>query len=360
MKIAVLGANGFIGGRLVEQCVLEGWAEVRPIVRSFASLARLARFDLDCQIADASDQSALEKVFSGCEAVIHLVLGDPDVILGTLDPVYLAAQQAGVQRIVYMSSASVHGLAPEPGTNEESPLSSNQVLIYNNAKVRAEQRLLALRKQGKVELVMLRPGIVFGPRSRWVSDFVEALPVGRAYLLNEGQGICNSIYVDNLLHAIRLALTSTEADGQAFLVGDREMVTWLDFYRPFAEALGMDLEAIVRLPIPVFERGLRDRLEGVRVSRSFQSAMPIFPTKLKQAVKGALSGWNQGPMPSNWRLRGKSEPQISQEIALLQSCSYKLPSTKAEKLLGYEPPITFSEGCQRSIGWLQFAGYLSP
>jgi 2-alkyl-3-oxoalkanoate reductase len=360
LKIAVLGANGFIGGRLVEQCVLEGWAEVRPIVRSFASLARLARFDLDCRIADASDQSALEKAFSGCDAVIHLVLGDPDVILGTLDPVYFAAQQVGVRRIVYMSSASVHGLAPEPGTSEESPLSSNQVLIYNNAKVRAEERLLDLRKQGKVELVMLRPGIVFGPRSRWVSELAEALILGRAYLLNEGRGVCNSIYVDNLLHGIRLALTRAEADAQAFLVGDRETVTWLDFYRPFAEALGIEQDKILRLPTPAFERSLRDRFEGVRVSRPFQSAMPLLPVKLKQAVKGALSGWNQGPMPSPWQLRGRTEPYITQEMALLQSCNYKLPSTRAEKLLGYEPTITFAEGCRRSVGWLQFAGYLSP
>lgn len=359
MKIAVLGANGFIGGRLVEQCVLEGWAEVRPVVRSFASLARLSRFNLDCRIADATDQAALEKAFSGCEAVVHLVLGDPDVILGTLDPVYWAAQKAGVQRIVYMSSASVHGQTPELGTNEESLLRTDQLLAYNNAKVRAEQQLLTLRKQGKVELVMLRPGIVFGPRSRWVSDLADALIGGRAYLLDEGKGICNSIYVDNLLQAIRLALTSVEADGQAFLVGDRETVTWLDFYRPFAEALSINLDSVARLPTPAFERGLRDRLEGVRVSRPFQSVMPAFPTKLKQAVKGALSGWNQGPLPSPWQLRGTSGPQVTQEIALLQSCSYKLPIAKAEKLIGYEPPISFAEGCRRSVGWLQFAGYLS-
>lgn len=359
MKIAVLGANGFIGGRLVEQCTLEGWAEARPVVRSFSSLARLSRFNLDCRIADARDQSALEKAFSGCDTVVHSVVGDPDVILATLAPAYQAAQQVGVRRIVYMSSASVHGQAPEPGTNETSPLSTNQALSYNNAKVQAEQQLLALRKQGKVELVMLRPGIVFGPRSRWVSDLADELLTRKAYLLNEGRGICNSIYVDNLLFAIRLALTNAEADGHAFLVGDRETVTWLDFYRPFAEALGVDLDSIVRLPTPVFERGLRDRLEGVRVSRSFQSAMPLFPNKLKQAVKGALSGWSQGSLPSLWRLRGITQPQVTQEIALLQSCNYKLPLTKAEKLLGYEPPCTFSEGCCRSIGWLQFAGYLS-
>src|SRR5438093_899750 len=105
LKLAILGANGFIGSRAVELFHLSGLAEVRPIVRSFNSLARLSRFDLDCRIADACDEAALRAAFEGCDAVLHSVAGDAATILGSLTPVYRAAQQAGVKRFIYLSSA---------------------------------------------------------------------------------------------------------------------------------------------------------------------------------------------------------------------------------------------------------------
>ncbi len=48
---------------------------------------------------------------------------------------------------------------------------------------------------------------------------------------------------------------------------------------------------------------------------------------------------------------------MTEERALLHRCRYKLPSRKAEAMLGYEPEISFAEGCRRSVGWLAFAGY---
>src|SRR5436309_1062033 len=81
-----------------------------------------------------------------------------------------------------------------------------------------------------VELFILRPGIVVGPRSYWISSFASSLICGAAYLVNQGQGICNSIYVDNLIQAIYLAATVPQADGHAFLVGDEETIRWADLY----------------------------------------------------------------------------------------------------------------------------------
>ena len=189
IKVAVVGANGFIGTRIVEMFTLNCFAEVRPVVQNYSSLARASRFNLDSRVADAFDQKALEAAFQGCDVVVHAVAGDIKTVLGTLRPVYGAAQKAGVHRLVYLSSASVHGQAPQPGTDEDSVLSDRQVLPYNNAKVRAERALSQLRSQGDVEIVILRPGIVFGPRSSWVSNFADHLLSGNAALLNRGQGI---------------------------------------------------------------------------------------------------------------------------------------------------------------------------
>ena len=262
VRVAVLGASGFIGSRLVERFHLEGIAEVRPIARRVASLAGPSRFRLDSRIADGFDREALAEAFADCEIVVHAVAGAPWVILGTLEPANEAAQRAGVRRLVYLSCASVHGQTPARGTTEESALSDRQAIPYNSAKVRADRRLRRLRARGTVELVLLRPGIVFGPRSTWVSSFADALLEGTANLVERGRGICNSLYVDNLIEGIRGAMRAPGVDGEAFLLGDRERMTWADLYRPIAAALGFDLESIrdaVTLRASRLARGLLRR-----------------------------------------------------------------------------------------------------
>jgi hypothetical protein len=63
------------------------------------------------------------------------------------------------------------------------------------------------------------------------------------------------------------------------------------------------------------------------------------------------------PEPSPWEKPSPPTPTVSLEKALLHSCRYKLPWQKAKEKLGYEPVVSFSEGCRRSVGWLAFAGY---
>ena len=361
IKFAVVGANGFIGARITEMFALREDVKVRPIVRGYASLARASRFDLELRIADAFDQETLQIAFQGCDVVVHTVAGDIKTILGTLTPVYQAAQKAGVQRLVYLSSASVHGQAPQPGTDETSALSDQQVLPYNNAKVQAEWTLSELRNQGDVELVVLRPGIVFGPRSSWVINFADALLTGRASLHNRGEGICNSIYVDNLVHAIYLSATQPSIDREVFLLGDQECVTWADLYRPIVTALGYELSD---LPEGVISKQARkqkpswfERLEPIRVSKPVQGLLSIVPHKFRVAAYRAYETilepqGDSSPIPSEDR-----QPVISLEMAMLYSCKYKLLHRKAARILGYQPPVSFHEAIRRTIGWLAFAGH---
>lgn len=358
LKLAILGANGFIGGRLVEFLHLTGEYKVCPIVRNFPGLARLARFDLDWRIADARDEGALKKAFEGCDLLVHAVTGDEKMIADTLAPVYRAAQSRKIKRMVYLSSASVHGQDPDPGTDENSALHENHPLAYNNAKVNAERKLLQLRAQGDVELIMLRPGIVFGPRSRWVSTLAEELLAGTAYLVDGGSGICNSIYVDNVIHAIRLSfLADNSADKSANLIGDRERVTWKDFYCAIAKGLGISEATIANLKPPVFERKWKRHLGALRSSAPVQAVLPFFPQRSKTAVKAAISAWRQNGENSPWQSPVQAAPVATQELALLHQCRWQFPFEKARRTIGYEPVISFAEGCRRSIEWLKFAGY---
>ena len=358
-KVAILGANGFIGSRAVELFHLGGLADVRPVVRSLNALARLSRFDLDCRVADCHDQEGLRAALAGCEAVIHSIAGDPSAICSSVTPVYRAAQAAGVRRLVYLSSASVHGQAPPPGTDEKTPLSDRQPIAYNNAKVWAERQLSRLRAAGAMELAILRPGIVTGPRSNWQFRFAADLLAGTAYWLDDGRGICNSLYVDNLIHALHLALTAPGADGQAFLVGDQETVTWADLYRPIADALGFDPAQLPNVDYIPRRRSWRELARAVESSMPGRTVASLIPKRVRRAVRVAMA---PAPPPgvSPWTCQlspAQLIPQATLEMSLLYRCAWKLPDSKARKVLGYRPSVTFAEGCRRTVGWLDFAGF---
>lgn len=354
--IAIIGASGFIGTRLVEVFYLGGMAQVRPIVRHFTSLARLSRFELDCRMADARDEAALTKAFEGCDAVVNTAIGDAPTIEGIIEPVWKACVAARVRRLVYLSSGSVHGQAPAQGTDEMTPLSDQQWHWYNNAKVRAEWKLAELRKTGGVESVVLRPTIVFGPRSRWVWDAAKEIANGHACLLEGGKGICNTIYVDNLVNAIQLAIDKPTAAGKTFLVGDEETVAWRDFYAPICQ----HLNAVEPASVPAREMtAIREfsLVEKVRGISGMQKVLPLIPDPLKRAVKGALSGWSEEEKPSPWRLRQARPIELSSEMNALQQCQWRLPHQRAAEGLGYRAPVSFEEGMRRSLAWLDFAGF---
>jgi nucleoside-diphosphate-sugar epimerase len=358
VKVAVLGAGGFVGSRAIELFHLTGAFDVRPVVRRPASLAAAARFQLDCRLADALDSRQLEQAFRGCDALLHLATGDPRMITGSVRPVHEAAARAGIRRIVYMSSASVHGQAPDPDTTEETRLHQRHAVAYNNAKVAAEREWRRLQRRGGPEMVVLRPAIVFGPRSRWIASCANDLLTGRAYLIGGGRGVCNTIYVDNLLHAARLALTVPQAAGGTFFVGDRERITWLDFYRPIADALGIDPAAIAMLDeAPDFHPGLRDRLRALKSTRPAQFGLRFTPPRLKRSVKAALSAWRATDALPGSGAVAAAGPQPTLEMTLLHRCSWQLSWAKAAATLGYEPIVSVADGMRRSIGWLRFAGY---
>lgn len=359
MRVGVVGASGFIGKRALELLPDLGYA-VRPIVRSATSLQTLPGPGSDNVIANALDQRSLEHAFAGCDVILHSILGSPGLIRGAIEPLYQAAQRAGVKRIIYLSTMCVHTQAPPPGTTEESAFILRQPFPYNSAKIAAEHQLLKLRRAGDVEVVIFRPGIVFGPRSRWITDLAQALTDGSVYLVQDGQSICNTTYVDNLIHGIHLAIPMAAADQQAFFVGEHETVTWEDFYRPFAIAFGIDPNAIARLDIPSFappkwQKQLRARIQD---SVIVQKALVQIDENWKQNLKSLVRRSPPTSTPAQTRTVSQPRPPVmSREMASLQQCHYKLPLTKAQSILGYEPISSFPEACEHTIRWLAAEGY---
>jgi nucleoside-diphosphate-sugar epimerase len=354
MKVAIIGASGFVGLRLVERLHLSGLAEVVPIVHAYRSLAVLARFNLPWRVVDSTDAVQLAGALQGCDYVVHAALGDPAQIVRLAEALYPAAARAGVLRIVALSSAAVHGLRPAEGTDEATPPLYRQPSDYNTAKAAAERILGRARKSGQVELVQVRPGIIHGPRSRLVATVARQLLDDTAYLLDDGQGICNAVGIDNLVDAIWLALTQPEADREIFLVNDRERVTWREFYAAIAEAVGIDLDRVHHVSPPAFTKSASERLARFAAHATVMAAMPLVPARVKRLAKSAAAAWPAPRAVSGWTLPERAPPTPSEEMCQLQRCRWRYPTAKAERLLGYAPALTFREGMGRTASWLEF------
>lgn len=350
-RIAVLGGSGFVGTRLLEKWLLGGTHDVRVIVRSPASLARMARFALPAwEQADIFDAPALARSIEGCDAMVHAIVGDGAQIVAAAQAAVEACRAAGVRRLVYLSSASVHGQSPPPGTNDFSALRDDQPSEYNNAKVRAER---VLRDASGVEVVILRPGIVYGPRCQWFVGMPRALRSGQAFLVEGGQGFCNHIYVDNLIHAVELGLTHARATEGPFYVADDTCLNWREFYRPVAKALGFDVSDFRSVPVAASRpRTLSDRVTWVKQGPASKLILPMFSRRLKDAVKAGLDRYSAPPQGNGFVLPQPPVPAADWEISQLHTCATRLPMERAVEVLGYAPPVSAQEGLDRSARWL--------
>ena len=361
MRIAVTGASGFVGNRIVEKFYLGNLHEVVPIVRGTWGLVLPARFDLPWRVCDHFSVADLSSAFEGCDAVVHAALGAPYKEMAQV--VYRAADKAGVRRLIVISSASVYNQNPAPGTTEESPLPPS-LFRYNSEKIAADKAIRKLRARGRTEVVFMMPGIVYGPRSRWIASMAKEVIEGSGHVLGEGTGICNAVYIDNLVEAIRLSLSAKDVDSEAFFISDAETVTWRDFYLPILAAFGCDWSDLIVVDDPPalvtsITENIRERILITAESRRIQNMKPYFPSALKKLYKAAVASApaNDAGAKDPWQPLVTKPSQMSVEMSILQQCEYKLPNTKAERLLNYVPPLDFAEGMRRSVSWLAFAGY---
>ncbi len=359
LRIAVIGASGFVGTRMVEMLGSDPSIELRPIVRSAASLARIARFPLDWRIADATSIVKLSEALRGCDMAVDLTLADGPAIGPMASSVYRACERANIKRLIYMSSASVHGQNPLPGTDEISPLSAKGKMAYSRGKIAAELTLRRLSKRGSCELAILRPGIVWGPRSRWVEELAVSLTEDRAYWVEGGRGIANLIYVDNLVRSVVAAVSATLAGGSTYHLNDPGETCWRDFYLAIGEGLGFGEDAFHDVAASAKPAGLQPLFERVRVHPATQRIAPLVPGVAKRLVKGAVVALRTPELAGRaWLPPAQaSDPGASGEISDLHRCSWRFATARADQCLGALTLTSFGEGVTRSVAWLRWLGY---
>jgi nucleoside-diphosphate-sugar epimerase len=383
--VLVTGGTGFIGGRLVEKLVLEQGCQVRVLVRNFANASRIASFPVDLMPGDITDRVALERATEGCHAVFHCAYGfvpalDAQRRIGVNGTELLAevANQRGVRRFVHLSTFAVYSPAAAGDLTEESPWPASRD-SYVLVKREAERRLLQMHERDGLPVVVLQPTLVYGPFSRfWTLAPVERLQKGLVPLIDGGVGLCNAVYVDDVVDAMILAASRPGVEGETFLVSAEEPVTWKMYFAALEEAVGRPAtiklaEAEVRRLIQ--RRNARSRFSHRLARRAASPALweqlastpvgrvvrSLVPAKLGAAASRWSEGFLRDAAPvldgsgKPRRLALPNEGQIA-----VQTSRARVRIDKARDLLGYSPRFDLERGMTVTRHFLEWANLVRP
>lgn len=256
MKVLVTGANGFVGSWLCDKLQGQGHQVVR-VTRNHPC-ANPSHNHIE--IGDIDEKTDWSGALQGVEVVIHTAARVHVLHESVTDPlsefrhvnidatVRLAEQaaEAGVRRFIFISTIGVLGNYSKTPMNEERRPSPPNA--YSASKKEAEVRLMQVADRKGIEVVILRPPLVYGPgvkanflRLMQAVDRGLPLPFGRVKNLRD------FISVENLCSLVMLCLTHPDAANQIFVVADGEPISTPALIRKLAALLQKPARL---LPVP--------------------------------------------------------------------------------------------------------------
>lgn len=307
-RVLVTGANGFVGRALCAEAVTRNW-NVRGTARSHRDLPNMIEGFV---IGGINGIMNWRDVLANRDIVVHLaarvhvmqeVIADPLAefrrvnVEGTLNLARQAAL-AGVRRFVYVSSIKVNGeatrfVSPFLADDAPAPLDA-----YGVSKMEAEQGLREIALRTSMEVVIIRPPLVYGPGVKAnFATMMRLLWRGVPLPLGAIHNQRSLVALDNLVDLIMTCVTHPAAAGQTFLVSDDEDVSTTELLRRMGQAMGHPARLV---PVPASFLKLAASMVG------------------KQDVAQRLCG------------------------------SLQVDIEKTRRLLGWSPPLTLDQGLKKA------------
>ncbi|MBV8943080.1 MAG: NAD-dependent epimerase/dehydratase family protein, partial [Solirubrobacterales bacterium] len=192
---------------------------------------------------------------------------------------------------------------------------------YAQTKLEAEDEVRRVQETGALELVIVRPATVYGPRSEEVvGEMAAAICAGHMLLINRGRSVAGLTYVENVVDATILALGDDEAPGQAFNVTDGLAVTWRQFLDDLADGLGC------RRPRWSLPYGLAN---GLALSLEHAYRLLRRTTRLS------------------------APPLLSRQAVQVLGTDQGFSNRKARTVLGWEPRVAYAAGLEATLAWVR-------
>lgn len=360
--VFVTGGTGFIGGQLIEQLVLHEGAKVRVLIHRWTKAAFVSRFDVEFVLGDIYDASSMIEATKGCDYIMHLAITGGSTCdeaktnsEKAVDAILTAAKENNIKHVVLISSVVVHGETVPENLTADSPL-----IPYNDAyaagKYAAEKRFWEILDTYQLHGSIIRPTYVWGPYSMWYTiDILNQIQKGNFAWVNNGNGICNAVYVGNVVDMCIRCCSEPAADHQAFIATDGEQLTWRAFYGQYMAMIGKHPDEYLSVPLQDgISRRLRFALrDGLERQRSYllnkydalEDSSPRLALWLYKAPRKVLRHIRNIVM---WHV---AEKDVVEKAIYCQS--QQINTDKNKEVLHYTPRYSVADGMALVKEWLK-------
>jgi nucleoside-diphosphate-sugar epimerase len=326
VKTALSGASGYTGAHLLKRLLARG-DSVRALVREGSITPELKASGAEIVPGVLGAAADAERLVQGCDAVIHVAAvyrtaGHPDSyyrevnVLGTRQ-LLEAAAQAGVRRFVHTSTVGVHGDVKHPPADENAPIAPSD--IYQETKAEAEAMAREFGRTRGLEVVIVRPGAIYGPGETRLLKVFRSIARGRYAVVGDGTPRYHLVYIDDLVDGFLLALDRKEAAGETFIVAGPRAISQNYLAREVAQATGGSVWPF-HIPAWPLQR-LGDLVEAICIPLGMEP--PLHRRRVDFWVKNR---------------------------------SFSIE--KARRVLGYDPKVDVTEGIRRTALWYRENGWL--
>lgn len=360
--VLVTGGTGFIGRHLVEQLVLHENAKVRVPVHKWSSAAYISRFDVELVQGDLNNENFVDSVVEGCDYIVHCALstgtGKEEFIQNNVmatKNVLVAAQKHGVKYVVQLSSVVVHGETIPDYLTADFPLVSYGD-EYADAKLQSEQTFWSLLKQYGLHGSIIRPTYVWGPYSTWYTfEICKQIKSKKFAWVNHGKGVCNAVYVGNVVDMCIECCVNSKSDGQAFIATDGENMTWRTFYGYYFDMLGMNPPRYPSFPL---KENIARTIRKKYIIPFLKHRMDRMWEKVVKTKERApfISKWlYRAPrkiVKSMWRFCSRYTPEKEAAEVAIYSQKKMIDVKKNVELLGFKPRYSVEKGMKVTGDWL--------
>jgi nucleoside-diphosphate-sugar epimerase len=326
MKIALTGATGYTGGRLLRALLARG-EEVAVLARPASVTPALTASGARLVVGDLRDERVIDDLVRGADAVVHVAAvyrtaGHPDayyrdINVGGTERLLEAALRQGVRRFVQTSTVGVHGHIEHPPADEASPFAPGD--IYQRTKAEAETLALAFGREHGLGVTVVRPGAIYGPGETRLLKVFRAIARGYYAIVGDGRPFYHLVFIDDLIDGFLLALAAPGAVGEAFILAGPDYVSQEDLAAAIVRATG---------------------------GRVLPFRIPAAPLRWAGALCEAVC------VPLG------VEPPLHRRRAEFWTKSRAFSIDKARRVLGYAPRVGVEEGIARTAAWYRKEGWL--
>lgn len=322
MRAFVSGGSGFIGSHLIETLVEQGW-KVRALVHK-TPLNRAQ--DVEIVIGDICNRHALEEGMEGVNIVFHLasalgwaVIGNKEFQRINVEGTAAMLETARFKRIprfLHVSSAGVLGsVAGGDAADETFP--PRPVSIYDRTKREAEELALNACSSG-LDVTVVRPGWVYGPRDRRTFKLIRTICRGKLLFLPFGRARQTPVYIEDLIAGMLLAAQSGQT-GHIYHLAGGQILSAVEIVTAIGRACG-------------------------------RKGRPLFIPLLAARLAALMFEIVYAPL--------KKEPPFSRSKLSFFIHSKPLSINKARSELGFRPNVDFEQGLKLTLSWYEKAGWL--